>query len=366
MVGDVIVGGELFTDYSDHRKLVTLNPKLKSTGAGRYQLFLSRWWMLYRKQLGLKDFSPKSWRWHCSRLERGALPMIDRGDIRRKSTVAAISGLHSLALVMVSSSIRLTAWLAKFKEVRMVRADWCWAESPRLSPLWLSASSSACHGLLIKAVITPLPTKPSATKAENWSWRTRQLLTCRCVSVMLLRSMQRSKELADAKAENDALRDDVAAGRRRLHIKAVCQSVWSHHASGVDNAASPWLADTHNDYFTLRERLITGAKNNWKEPRSILMSSADRVAHIDGQLMQLLWAIHTRFQHMNGTKTEQSIYECLLGFCFINIFCAATNFGCNTVSSAQFQKRRNDGWWFPLCAIAAGLFWNSNVCLYIL
>ena len=35
-----------------------------------------------------------------------------------------------------------------------------------------------------------------------------------------------TKELADAKAENDALRDDVAAGRRGLpHIKAVCQSV---------------------------------------------------------------------------------------------------------------------------------------------
>ena len=31
-----------------------------------------------------------------------------------------------------------------------------------------------------------------------------------------------TKELADAKAENDALRDD-AAGRRRLHIKAVRQ-----------------------------------------------------------------------------------------------------------------------------------------------
>ena len=39
-----------------------------------------------------------------------------------------------------------------------------------------------------------------------------------------------TKELADAKAENDALRDDVAAGRRRLHIKAVCPvSAWSHH-----------------------------------------------------------------------------------------------------------------------------------------
>ena len=42
---DVIVGGELFTDYLiTLAKLVTLNPKLKSTGAGRYQL-LSRWWM---------------------------------------------------------------------------------------------------------------------------------------------------------------------------------------------------------------------------------------------------------------------------------------------------------------------------------
>ncbi|CAM6936115.1 lysis protein [Escherichia coli] len=67
------------------------------------------------------------------------------------------------------------------------------------------------------------------------------------------------KELADAKAENDALRDDVAAGRRRLHIKAVCQSVReATTASGVDNATSPRLADTaERDYFTLRERLMT-------------------------------------------------------------------------------------------------------------
>ena len=85
-----------------------------------------------------------------------------------------------------------------------------------------------------------------------------------------------TKELADAKAENDALRDDAAAGRRRLHIKAVCQSVReATTASGVDNAASPRLADTaERDYFTLRERLIT-MQNNWKEPRSILMSSAE-------------------------------------------------------------------------------------------
>ena len=47
--------------------------------------------------------------------------------------------------------------------------------------------------------------------------------TCRCVMELLLLDAKYTKELADAKAENDALRDDVAAGRRRLHIKAVCQ-----------------------------------------------------------------------------------------------------------------------------------------------
>ena len=85
---DVIVGGELFTDYSDHpRKLVTLNPKLKSTGAGRYQL-LSRWWDAYRKQLGLKDFSPKSQdAVALQQIKERSLPAIDRGDIRlRQST----------------------------------------------------------------------------------------------------------------------------------------------------------------------------------------------------------------------------------------------------------------------------------------
>ena len=67
-----------------------------------------------------------------------------------------------------------------------------------------------------------------------------------------------TKELADAKAENDALRDDVAAGRRRLHIKSSLSVREATTASGVDNAASPRLADTaERDYFTLRERLIT-------------------------------------------------------------------------------------------------------------
>ena len=104
---DVIVGGrELFTDYSDHpRKLVTLNPKLKSTGAGRYQL-LSRWWDAYRKQLGLKDFSRKV-RTHVAlqQIKERSATLIDRGDIRQAidrygNIWASLPG----ALVMVSSN----------------------------------------------------------------------------------------------------------------------------------------------------------------------------------------------------------------------------------------------------------------------
>ena len=63
-----------------------------------------------------------------------------------------------------------------------------------------------------------------------------------------------TKELADAVPEM-MLCDDAAAGRRRLHIKAVCQSVReATTASGVDNAASPdWQTPLNGDYFNQRE-----------------------------------------------------------------------------------------------------------------
>ena len=63
-----------------------------------------------------------------------------------------------------------------------------------------------------------------------------------------------TKELVDAGAEND-LRDDVRAGRRRLHIKAVCQSVReATTASGVDNAASPDWQTPLNGIISPSER----------------------------------------------------------------------------------------------------------------
>ena len=76
------MGGELFTDYSDHpRKLVTLN-ETPSTGAGRYQL-LSVGGMPTASSLAEKVLSKSQDAVALQQMRRGALPMIDRGDIRQ-------------------------------------------------------------------------------------------------------------------------------------------------------------------------------------------------------------------------------------------------------------------------------------------
>ena len=119
---------------------------------------------------------------------------------------------------------------------------------------------------------------------------------------MLLRSMRKyTKELADAQAENDALRDDVAAGRRRLHIisSLLGQCVKLPTASGVDNAASPDWQTITNGIISPSERLITMQKQS-KEPRSIL-TIVDRAAYIDGNSCNYCEQLHTRFQRSINT-----------------------------------------------------------------
>ena len=62
-----------------------------------------------------------------------------------------------------------------------------------------------------------------------------------------------TKELADAKAEKHALRDDAAAGRRRLHISSLSVSE-ATTASGGDNAASPDWQTPLNGIISPSER----------------------------------------------------------------------------------------------------------------
>jgi muramidase (phage lysozyme) len=80
---NVLVGGTLFSGYSDHpRKVVTLSKTLKSTAAGRYQI-LAKYYDAYKKQLGLTDFGPNSQDRIAIQLIRecGALGDIESGNI---------------------------------------------------------------------------------------------------------------------------------------------------------------------------------------------------------------------------------------------------------------------------------------------
>ena len=98
-----------------------------------------------------------------------------------------------------------------------------------LSPLWLSASSSACQA------VNHYRDNAITYKAQRDKNRTEAGERGNYWHVMRQRDVaaldaKYTKELADAKAENDALRDDVAAGRRRLQYQSsLSVSAWSHH-----------------------------------------------------------------------------------------------------------------------------------------
>ncbi|EJE76985.1 putative endopeptidase, partial [Escherichia coli O111:H11 str. CVM9455] len=65
-----------------------------------------------------------------------------------------------------------------------------------------------------------------------------------------------SRELADARAENETLRADVAAGRKRLRINATCSGTVREATgtSGVDNATAP-------DWQTPLNGIISSSEN---------------------------------------------------------------------------------------------------------
>ena len=146
-VYDVIVGGELLY-WLLRSPSQTCHAKPK-TQINRRRTLLSFF------PVGGMPTASNSWKtslrkvrtlWHCSRLKGVALTTVDRGDIRQANRVAAISGLHCRALVMVGSGIRLTAWLQNSKKRAEQSEKTVYEQSHRdYLRSWLSASSSACH-----------------------------------------------------------------------------------------------------------------------------------------------------------------------------------------------------------------------------
>lgn len=68
-------------------------------------------------------------------------------------------------------------------------------------------------------------------------------------------------ELADAKKQLEDLHRCVSTGKCRLHINATCPKNGTTSAPGVDDGATTELTpDARQDYFRLREQLITSEK----------------------------------------------------------------------------------------------------------
>ena len=157
----------------------------------------------------------------------------------RQSTVAAISGLHCGRWLWSVSSIKRQPDCKIQRSGRNGQRDWCMSRvTAIISALviciivclsWAVNHYRDCYAYSQKLVKMP----------ENWSWRTRQLLTCRCVSVMLLRSMPNTRRVSWC-AENDALYVMMLPLVVVSCTSAVCQSVReATTASGVDNLTSP-------------------------------------------------------------------------------------------------------------------------------
>ena len=195
--------------------------------------------------------------------ERGALPMIDRGDIRqaidRCSNIwASLPGAGYGQFEHKADSL-----IAKFKEAGGTVRE---IDVSRVTAI--ISALVICIIVCLSWAVNHYRDNAITYKAQRDKNARELKLANAAITDMQMRQRdvaaldaKYTKGLADAKAENDALRDDVAAGRRRLHIKAVCQSVReATTASGVDNTASRLANTAERDYFTLRERLITMQK----------------------------------------------------------------------------------------------------------
>ncbi|SFQ98983.1 prophage endopeptidase [Enterobacter sp. kpr-6] len=68
-------------------------------------------------------------------------------------------------------------------------------------------------------------------------------------------------EIAHEKAENEKLRADVVAGKRRLQLKATCPERGARESSSMDDGAGPQLtADAELNYWRLRDGISTLTK----------------------------------------------------------------------------------------------------------
>ena len=212
--------------------------------------------------------------WHCRWLRSVALYLWLIVVISvRQSTVAAASWASLPGAGYGQFEHKADSLIAKFKEAGGAVRDWCTSRSPRLSPLWLSASSSACLGLLIITVITPLPTSPARQKCQRTEagersnyWHADASAWC------LLRSGKYTENSGWCWAEMMLcvmmLPSVVVGCTSKQSVESVREATT---ASGVDNAASPTGRHRWTGLFHPQREADHYAKTTGRNP-SILMT----------------------------------------------------------------------------------------------
>ena len=280
---DVIVGGAIYWLLRSpcNSLSLTLNSNQQAPDATS---FFPRWWGCSPPCQATERLSPKSQDAVALQIKERALYLWLIVVITvRQSTVAAISGLHCRALLycLEHKADSLIANSKKWAE-RSERLMYEQSHRDYLRSGYLHHRSPVMWPL-IDNVITPLPTKPSATKCwENWSWRTRAITGADASAWCCCARCKYTKELADAKAENDALRaamlPPVVVGCTSKQSVSQCVKpppppAWIMRFRLADTAVPEWLPPDGADHY---------AKTTGRNPWRILMSSADRAAHIDG------------------------------------------------------------------------------------
>ncbi|MDU5349145.1 MAG: lysis protein [Enterobacter sichuanensis] len=132
---------------------------------------------------------------------------------------------------------------------------------------WLQLLVVAVIGMLVFFVnhyrdnaITYKDQRDKATKSVRMANDTIKDMQTRQRDVAAL-DAKYTKELADANAENNRLRADVVAGKRRLQIAATCSRDETTGASGLVDGSSPRLtADAELNYWRLRDGIAAVTK----------------------------------------------------------------------------------------------------------
>ena len=227
--------------------------------------------------------------------------MIDRWYPSGNRPLQAISGLHCRARrVMVSSSIRLTAWLQNSKKWRNGQRDWCMSRvTAIISALVICIIvrlSWAVNHYRDNAITYKSPARQKCQRIE--AGERGKLLTRRCQRDVVA-DAKYTKELADAKAEMKfcvMMLPLVVVGCTsavcRQCVKPPPPPAWIMQLSDWQTPLNGIISPS-GELITIKQLEGTQKYIKW---------AVDRVAHID-------WATHAII--VSNTHALPAEYKCL-------------------------------------------------------